>query len=82
MAGAEIVVERGEHAVLESDLDEAVAGGLAHLGREVRLLDREHVDAGGGAGPRFGDLADVHHRELPLSTHRAQVGNGQTGPGS
>ncbi len=61
VSGAQVVVGGREHAVGESDLNEAVTGGLAHLGIPEVPFDRQHIDSGLGASASFIGVLHVHH---------------------
>jgi hypothetical protein len=72
---AQIVLVGAALAVEEADLDETVAGRLAHLRRPHRLDDRQNVYAGLRGRRRLFERVDKEHRQLPLALERAQVGD-------
>src|SRR6056300_927554 len=79
MPGAEVVVGRGEHAVGEADLNEAISGGLSHRGVPEVTLNGEHIDPSLRAGGGLVSVLDVHHGQLADALQRPEVGDGATG---
>ena len=75
VGGAQIVLVGAMLAVEEADLDETIAGRLAHRGRPHWLDDRQNVDAGRRSGGGLVEGVEIEHGQLPLALERAQVSN-------
>lgn len=67
-------MQRPPAAIRQTDLHEAIACRLAHLGVKEAAFNRQHVDACGRSGGGFLLGLDVEHRDLLAALlHPAQV---------
>ena len=78
MRGPEVILVGAELAVEQTDLDETIAGGLAHRRRPDGIDDRENVDSRRRGRSRLVGRVDEQHGKLTLAFQGAQIGDGQS----
>ena len=76
--GAQVDVRRHSFAMEETDLYEAIAGGIPHFRCPHRIDDREHVDSPLGRGTGLIESINAEHRNLSHALEGTHIFDSRT----